>query len=191
MSYEIGFRLAITNQHGTPYVSLRVMAREKGCNYPVNVNNSHTMSPVWNADYPVKARGFAFDGLELRSHVMLPYTETTTVDLSLYYKVHSLSVVVRDCYQFDVKEAQAYAKAMAKIEKAIYTQASDHEHGDVLEAAAKAIGATFVCLETTKGRGSSFSDSDWLFMSIAEGKRTLRYKINEMERKAQEDNLRQ
>lgn len=157
-----GLYLERENSHGTEYVGAKLIAREDGRDYPVGV------SDLWLTDPPKHLAGLALDGLTIRGFI------SESNDLSFI----GYDPEFRDIYSVDLPTARKMVKTLDKVTKRRRAD-NAYEPGDTLVSLAKALKLDFVVTRRGRARGSSWSDADWNWMTITEGRNRFRDMIEE------------
>lgn len=157
-----GFIIESSIDYGTTYIKARVVCRESGKDSPLGASD-------WNlgdSDSPKNLCGLTLDGLTLRGFV--------SDSGEPHFLLHDPEYT--DCFSVDFGKARRMAKTLAKVTKKI-SDSRAHEPGDVFTAFAAALKLTFVVERTGQRRGSSYSDSDWQWRTIEDGRNRFRQLI--------------
>lgn len=153
--------------HGSEYVWATVMQRRKGQDHPLGVGGS------W---YSHEGKPY-LEGLRLGGHVTDFSDGARFVSHGFgYYEIHCV----------ELPKAKAMAAVLTKISR--QCQKDDaHEHGDVFMSFARAVGAHWVAFPV-KGRVQSgdWSNTTWLWRTVAEGRNTYRDLIRDAVAELQE-----
>lgn len=161
---EYGLLLQRENRHGTDYVVARIVRRDGES--PIGCSTDGERE--WDGEVPKHLRGTHLDGLCMHGFVS-DFGDCDYIGFEPEY---------RDVYAVDLRKAQAMAKTIKRV---VAQQERDkaREPGDVLASFAKALKLGFVAKRRGPNKGSSYSDNEWNFMSIAEGRNEFRHLINE------------
>jgi hypothetical protein len=154
---EVTFGLMLEAKvvHGYRHVTATMMKRRGNDSHPLNCGAS------WEKEERER------DGLALEGYV-------STSDGQF--------VLGKPCYsgrhRIEAADAAAMASMLSKVTKAVI-KAEAYEPGDVFMAFAKATGAAWaVCTLEDGARYSSYSDTDWRWMSLAQGRDRFRTLIS-------------
>jgi len=152
-----------------PSIVARVLVREPGRSeaYPINPR-SEGEDAIWDA--PKKASELALQSLEVRCWV--------NTDPKLGY-LHGPDVRIDNARFITERLAKRLLNTMTRVNRAI-RKANAREAGDVLMAVGKAIGAEWYVKRTGKRRGSFYSDEDWEFRPLAEGRDEYRRQFEKL-----------
>lgn len=154
---DIGLMISSECKYDTEKVIVRVVMREPGTRHPCNAS--------WR-DWTDEACGREFADLELQARVS-EYCGDAYLDDPEYVSVYSINLA----------RATVMAKTLAKIKTQIAKDESN-EFGDVFQSFARAVGAAWVVEPATEGaRYSSYSDIEWRWRTIGQGKEMFREAI--------------
>lgn len=164
-THSIGLMIAADLKYGTQYLTVRVMRRREDTGKagkdlaPLNCNA---------LDYEADLQ--AFDSLELIG-VVSDYDGKFNLDGVEYRDVHSINE----------RRATSMAKMLARLNKA-FTKAEAREPGDKFMTFAKTTGAQWVCrTKDPNAHYSSYSDVEWRWDTIAQGREAYRAVIRKLE----------
>ena len=168
-----GFRIEIGDSYGDPVVRAVAMVRIDDGPSPINPKTG-TESTIWDA--PKRLEGVAIDGLGFHGHYYKPTHEPRA-------ELIGFEPSYRDVYDVDRPTARGMVRALDRVYKRIERDDA-REPGDVMMAAAQALGFVWVVERAKVGRapvfaGNDYRDSDWRFMSLGEGRTRLRAMIDE------------
>ena len=147
-----GFFLERNNRHGTEHITARVVPRENGNHHPLGVGFD------WN--WP---KGMYLDGLGIDGFV----SDSNDGD----YIGHSPEY--RDVYSVGMSNAPKMVKTLKAIWKRIDKDAA-RDPGDMLLSMGKVLGLTFVVVAVSHRPGGAWSDQDYRWMSLGEGRNEFR-----------------
>ncbi len=150
--------------HGCEYVSAKVVSSENG-KYPMNCKSdgeSHFCEET-----PKVHCGLQYCDLGMVGHVS-DYDQAYCAFEAEYRAPHSVTLPA----------AERMVKTLRRIQREV-KKAQAQDPGDYLMALAHALHLDFVAVERGKRRGSMYSDSDWTFMTIEEGRNFFRRMIDE------------
>jgi hypothetical protein len=155
---------------GTVSLTAEVMVREGDKAHPLNPSGDGE-GGFYKVDVPKKTLGLHLDGLVIRSYQS---TDRGKGDL---FEVYQPDVYFADSHRVDYRKAMRMAKTLKRVNDAI-NKANVREHGDVLMAVAKAIGATWY-VERLSKHGSSYSDNEWRFGPLEYGRDKFRQLVED------------
>lgn len=158
-----GLLLKSELRHGTRYVSVELIAREEGREHPLGTGDNS-----W--ERPKHLANFYLDGLGLYGFVS-EYKDQGYIGADVEY---------RNMHAVDAAKARRMLKTLTKINRVIDATRA-YEPGDKLMALGKALKLDFVVerVDNKNRFGSFYSDSDWHFMSLEEGRNRYRTLIRE------------
>jgi len=161
-----GLLIEATNRYGTTYVEARVVCRENSDDFPRGCSSN-----PWGEDYdaPKNFHGLYLDGLTMRGF----HSDLNRVFIGYEPKYC-------DMHSVNANKANRMAKTLKRIDAAI-AKAEAHSPEDVFLALAKALKLSFV-VEKNPNKpsfGSSYSDNQWYWMSVASGRNRYRRLIEE------------
>ena len=166
-----GFHLFHENQHGTDYIRCRLMVREDDAENPINPRDDGE-STIWDA--PKRFDGYGFDGFVLDG-----FTTETGGECSFI----AFGPAFRDVYYADARCVAAMHKTMQRVTKAMLRDEA-RDPGDIYSAVAKALGLRFAVRKIENpGGGCDYRDHRWQWMSVEDGRNTLRRMIQTVIRK--------
>jgi hypothetical protein len=163
---EYGLLIKRENRYGTEYVSAEVVAREESALHPRGCTNDGEYSG--DPKVPEHLHGLLLDGLCLYGHI-------TEIGEPCFV---THGIVYRDCNFLDIPKAERAIKTLKRIAKRVAAEDAS-EPGDVFCAFYKALKLSFVVEQIGKGKGSSFAEENWHWMSMAAGRNTFRSMIAE------------
>jgi hypothetical protein len=156
----VGLMINLKESYGTTTIRVNAMIRGKGFAFPTNPSGSD-----WSDEREL-------DGLCLDGYVSEYDGKFNIIDVS-YIDVHSVTL----------SRAKLMAKMLDKVKNQIAKDES-REAGDVFQSFAKAIGATwFVEPKEDLPRSYSYSEMQWYWRSVGEGKEVFRRLISTEEAK--------
>lgn len=159
-----GFHLFQDDQFGTGHIRCRLLVREDNAENPINPHDT-AESTTWDA--PKRLDGFCFDGFELDG-----FTIETAGELSFI----AFGPKFRDVYHADARCVAAMHKTMQRVTKAMLRDEA-RDPGDIYSAVARALGLGFAVHKIGNPSGDDYRDQRWQWMSVEEGRNTLRNMI--------------
>src|SRR5882672_3470931 len=165
---EYGLLISAANRYGTEYVTVKMMIREEGKDYPCNPDTSGEPA-YYNA--PPHLAGLYLDGFGFDGHVMTGFNMEARY---IGYEIDFTSV-----YSIDERKVGQMAKTFKRLRRE-FAKERPSEHGEVLVALARAFKLTFCCW--TAGNGperSMYSDNRWRWATIPEGRDYFRRVVAE------------
>jgi hypothetical protein len=172
MLRDYGLLIERDFKYGTEYVIARLISRKPGEKHPLGVSDSS-----FSDERPAYLVEKALDGLGLYGFASDTGTDAPFVlDGAEYRDVHSI----------DRRLAMRMAKTLAVITTR-RRKDNAYEPGDTFMSLAKALKLTFV-VERKHNRpfGSNYSDNDWRFMTVEEGRNRYRALIEEARKTVKE-----
>lgn len=161
-----GFAIEEDRFADCPSVVAKVLARGPDGNdkpepFPINPR-SEGEDAIWGATR--KADGLALASLEIR------YWANTDSKLGYF---HGPDVRIDNARFIDERLARRLLKTMTRVTAAI-RKTNAREPGDVLMAVGEAIGAEWYVKRIGKPHGSFYSDEEWEFRPLVEGREEFR-----------------
>ena len=147
-----GFFLERSNRYGSEHVTARVVSREGEAGHPLGVGFSY--------EWP---NGLHLDGLGIDGFV----SDRQEAD----YIGHAPEY--RELYATGVCEVERMARTLKRIWRRIEKDGS-REPGDMLLSMAKALGLSFMVVATSERPGSAWSDQEYRWLSLGEGRNEFR-----------------
>jgi hypothetical protein len=164
---SFGLLISTNDRHGYPHIEARLMCREDEAPHPINCRSDGESS--WENDKPHIGR--FYNGLGMYGFISGSNPKTPD-DVSYI----GYSAEYRDVCAGTEKALTAMLATLRRVNKTVAKE-SAHEPGDYFAAMFRALNLSWVCEVSGKERGSMYSDSEWRFMSMGEGRRRFREMI--------------
>jgi hypothetical protein len=155
-THTYGLLIRTVHEYGMRKVIVEVLRRNAGESHPINCHGDRAADKLRRADLTLY--GWVSD-----------YTGKFSLMEPCYLAPHSV----------EAADARAMVKTLDKINAAI-AKAEAREAGDVFIALAKAVGAQWIA-EPRRDKYCSYSDTEWYWRSLGDGRDAFRRKIAEAE----------
>jgi hypothetical protein len=163
---KFGLLIERDTKDRTSYVAASLIGREDDREYPIGISDG-----LGDYERPKHLQGLALDGLSIRGFV------SNSGDNSFI----GYDPEYRNVYSVDLPLARKMARTLDRITKRRRKDAA-YEPGDTLMSLAKVLKLEFVVerrVSKRAGQGSSWSESDWRWMTVEEGRNRFRALIEE------------
>jgi hypothetical protein len=165
---QYGLLIERNSDHGTERIIARLVRREDNQDHPLGCN-SRGESDIWSASSKPYHWSRQYDGLGMFGFVS---------DISNEFRYIGFEPEYRDAYAIDLRTATRMVKTLTVVQRAI-AKAAAYEPCDQFAAMANGLRLDFVVEKKGNRLGSSYSDHEWRFMTIPEGRNRFRQLIAE------------
>jgi hypothetical protein len=172
MANEYGLLLENRFKYGSEQIVARLVKRENGGEHPLGCSSDGEWLDVQK---PHAYR--RYDGLGLYGFV---------TDKEQHF-IGAGEPKYRDVYEMNVHDLVAMTRTLNTVNRAL-TKAQVREAGDILYIFAKSLSLTFVVERIENGRAerSTYSENEWHFMTLAQGRERYRELIRQAQDKCRQ-----